>query len=70
MTLCGPDGFSVLDVLQREKMVWDIPVVALGPAGEELEEKALELGADDFAGKPHSQRSLYKRCLLYTSRCV
>ncbi len=31
MTLDGPDNFSVLEVLLREKSVWNIPVIATGP---------------------------------------
>lgn len=63
LTLSGPDGFTVLEVLQREKEVWNIPVVATAPSSEWVEEKALDLGVDDFAGKPHSQKSLWKRVL-------
>lgn len=61
MTLKKPDGFSMLEVLQREKAVWNIPVIATGPWDGQLEERALQMGADDFAGKPHSQQSLLKR---------
>lgn len=61
LTLPGPDGFSVLEVIQREKAVWDIPVIVTGPVNGTLEERALEMGADDFVGKPHTQKSLWKR---------
>lgn len=61
MTLKNPDGFSMLEVLQREKTVWNIPVIATGPWDGQLEERALQMGADDFAGKPHSLQSLLKR---------
>ena len=61
MTLSNPDGLSVLEVLQREKAVWKIPVIVTGPWDELLEQQALQMGADDFAGKPHSQLSLLKR---------
>ena len=63
LTLEGPDGLSVLKVLNREKPVWNISVVATAPADAELEQLALELGADDFAAKPHQQASLYHRVL-------
>ncbi len=66
LTLSGPDGFSILERLQCEKLVWNIPVVATGPAGPELEEKALALGADDFAGKPHGQKALWTRVMRVT----
>ena len=63
MTLSGPDGFSVLEILQREKAVWNISAIATAPADAGMEERALELGADDFAGKPHTQKSLEHRVL-------
>ncbi len=63
MTLCHTDGNSVLEGLQKEKTVWGIPVIATAPCDPQLEAKALELGADDFAGKPHLQQSLWKRVL-------
>ena len=30
----------------------DIPVIATGPQNEAMEDRAMELGADDFAGRP------------------
>lgn len=63
LTLPRAEGFSVLEVLQREKAVWKIPVVATAPGDARLEERALEQGADDFAAKPHTQRSLWKRVM-------
>lgn len=63
LTLTGPGGFSVLEVLQREKAVWNYPVIATAAADQLLEERALDLGADDFAAKPHLQKSLWKRTL-------
>ena len=61
MTLDGPDNFSVLEVLLREKSVWNIPVIATGPGDTQLEERVLDAGVDDFAGKPHTQKSLWNR---------
>lgn len=61
MTLDGPDNFSVLEVLLREKSVWNIPVIATGPGDMQLEERVLDAGVDDFAGKPHTQKSLWNR---------
>ncbi|MCD7907270.1 MAG: EAL domain-containing protein, partial [Clostridium sp.] len=63
MTLSGPDGFSVLEILQREKAVWNISAIATAPADAGMEERALEMGADDFAVKPHTQKSLEHRVL-------
>lgn len=63
LSMPGGDGFAVLDHLQREKQAWSIPVVATAPAQASMEERALELGAEDFAGKPHSRKSLWRRTL-------
>ena len=57
------DGFTILGALQKSKMVWDIPVIATGPANEELEGRAMELGASDYTAKPHLQSRLRKRTL-------
>ncbi len=61
MTLQNPSGLSVLRVIERESSVWNIPVIATAVADAFLEEKALEQGADDFAAKPHLQKSLWNR---------
>ncbi|WP_343208418.1 EAL domain-containing protein [Anaerolentibacter hominis] len=61
LTLKEADGLSILDILQREKAVWNIPVIVTGPRNEWLEDKALKAGADDYAGKPHLQESLFRR---------
>lgn len=61
LTLQKQSGFLVLEMLQREKEIWNIPVIATGPSNKLLEERALSLGADDFAAKPHMQESLLKR---------
>jgi len=61
LTLPEEGGFSVLEVLGRERSIWKVPVIATAPPDEELEEKALDLGVDDITSKPHSQRMLRKR---------
>lgn len=63
LTLPELDGFSILDVLQREKAVWNIPVIATGQPDITLEERAVELGADDFAYKPYSAGMLERRLI-------
>ncbi|MBS5062651.1 MAG: EAL domain-containing protein [Hungatella hathewayi] len=47
----------------REKVGWKVPIIVTGAQDSGLEEKALALGAADFAGKPHSQKSLFQRVL-------
>lgn len=63
LTMLGPDGYSVLEILQREKTVWGIPVIVTAEPDETLEEMALELGADDFAVKPHLPKSMWRRVM-------
>lgn len=61
VNLVSPDGFTVLKILQREKIVWNIPIIATGPPDAALEARALEMGAEDYAAKPHLPSSLYWR---------
>lgn len=61
LTLPEPDGFSILELLHKDRTNWDIPIVATALCDAAAEEKALELGAADFAVKPHSQKSLRRR---------
>lgn len=63
LTLPEQGGFAVLEVLGREKKALNMPVIATAPQDSRLEDQALELGADDFAGRPHSQKSLRRRVL-------
>ncbi len=63
MTLPQTDGESALTMMKREKAVWNIPVIVTAPSDMRRECSAWEQGADDFAGKPHSQASLYQRVL-------
>ena len=63
LTLPDGGGFYVLDELRCDSAGWPIPVIATAGSDSHLEERALELGADDFAVKPHTQKSLYKRTL-------
>ncbi len=61
LTLPEPDGFAVLHQIQRERELWNLPVIASAKADPELEGKALEMGADDFICKPYLMKSLLKR---------
>ena len=63
MSLQDSDGFSVLESLQKENDIWKIPMIATGPPDAQWEERALSLGADDYAVRPHTQKSLWKRTL-------
>ena len=63
LSLPEPDGFAILAEIQKEKKLWCFPVLAVGAPDAEMERKALEMGADDFAVKPHFMLSLLKRLL-------
>lgn len=62
-SLPGSEGFSVLTALKQDKTIREIPVIVTGPPDMELEEKVLDLDADEYADKPHSPKSLWKRTL-------
>ena len=65
LTLQG--GADILTAIQKERGAWVTPCVATGPLDMELERSAMELGADDYAVKPHSQESLRRRVLRVMS---
>lgn len=63
MTLPGVGDPTLLQTLLRERSVWEVPIIATGPAGSSCELTALQLGANDFESKPHQQESLRRRTL-------
>lgn len=74
LTLPDPDGFKVLKTIQKERNLWNLPVITTSHTDPELEYRALEQGADDFVAKPHLMQSLSKRiqrsALFYASAGV
>ena len=62
-TLPEPDGFSALEAVKRSRAVWSTHVVITGPPDALLEEKALELGAEEYVDKPHTCKSLRRQVL-------
>lgn len=74
LTLPGPDGFKVLKTIQKDRNLWNLPIITTSGPDPELEYMALELGADDFIAKPHLMQSLSKRiqksALFYASAGV
>lgn len=74
LTLPGPDGFKVLKTIQKDRNLWNLPIITTSNPDPELEYMALELGADDFIAKPHLMQSLSKRiqksALFYASAGV
>lgn len=70
LTLPELSGFSVLEILQREKAVWNIPVVATAPPDPRTEDQAVEMGADDFAYKPCSAKTIERRLINAMERSL
>ncbi|WP_418667059.1 EAL domain-containing protein [Allofournierella sp.] len=62
-SLPGLHSPVVYEMLKDELAVWNIPVLVTGTQDPQAEERALELGALDYAGKPHTAKSLLKRTL-------
>ncbi|MBT9778883.1 EAL domain-containing protein [Clostridium sp. MCC353] len=63
LTLPAGDGFRILESIQKERGAWEVQSIATGPLDQELERRAMELGAADYAAKPHNQEALRRRVL-------
>lgn len=63
LTLPGELDFTLLKTLVQEKTMQPLVVIAAAPWDPETEERALALGADDFAARPHTPVSLKNRVL-------
>ena len=60
--LPGMNGFEVLRLLRAEDRTRELPVIMLTARDEEVDRVlGLELGADDYLGKPFSPRELVAR---------
>ena len=60
--LPGMNGFEVLRRLRADEITRDLPVLMLTARGEEIDRVVgLEMGADDYLGKPFSPRELVAR---------
>ena len=62
-SLTLPGGTDILTAVQMERGAWETPCSATGPLDMELERSAMDLGAADYAVKPHNQESLRRRVL-------
>lgn len=62
-SLATVEKSDTLRLLRQKTSAWNVPFIVTGPRDPASEEQALELGADDFAGKPHSQKTLWTRVL-------
>ncbi|MDR2051157.1 MAG: response regulator transcription factor [Deltaproteobacteria bacterium] len=60
--LPGRSGFEVLRLLREDEGSGALPVIMLTARGEEIDRVVgLEMGADDYLGKPFSPRELVAR---------
>jgi two-component system alkaline phosphatase synthesis response regulator PhoP len=60
--LPGDDGFTILSRLKAEKTTAHIPVIVVSAKGEEISKvKGLNMGADDYIGKPFGVLELVAR---------
>ncbi len=55
------DGLGVLEELRAQVRTATVPVIMLTARNDEIEEKALDLGAQDYLTKPVQTRSLVAR---------
>lgn len=60
LSLTLPGGTDILPVIQNNRK---LPFIVTGPSDMELERRAMEQGAADYAAKPHCQESLRRRVL-------
>lgn len=60
-TLPDLNSNEALEDLKNGKESWDFPVIVTAPWDVQMEANVLMSGAEDFAGKPHLQSSLWKR---------
>ena len=61
MTMPDNQSFDALNILRDNQRTWRIPVLASAPQDALLEEKVLDMDADDFTCKPYTVRILQKR---------
>lgn len=54
---------GILELYQKERDDWILPIIATAPWNEMQEEYVFQLGAADFVNKPHSQKTLYMRTM-------
>ena len=69
--LPGIDGYAVCDVLKRNPVTWQIPIIMVTVEGElHARLQGIEAGADDYLKKPADQQELEARirALLRTKR--
>ena len=55
------DGFEVLSKMKLSPELNLIPIIVTSQTGEEMEIKALKMGADDFVAKPYVKELCHKR---------
>ncbi|MCI6375422.1 MAG: EAL domain-containing protein [Clostridiales bacterium] len=61
VTLPEEGDARLLRMIAENKEEWRVPMLAMGEADAQVEERALALGADDYAVGPHTERGLLLR---------
>ncbi len=62
LSLPGNDGLSLIEMIRRDPMFHDLPIIAMtSEAPEEISVRALSAGASDVVGKPIRVRELLAR---------
>ncbi len=62
-TLPGLESLPMQDQFRKEWTIWDVPALITGPVKPQMEDRALEMGADEYVCKPYSQKTLWNRVL-------
>lgn len=54
------DGFHLIEEMKKDEKLIDIPIIITSEAGENSEERAYEIGADDYISKPFNKNILLR----------
>lgn len=55
------DGFQLIEILRKDERYHLLPIIAVTEHNEVIENRVLELGANDFITKPFASKLLYHR---------
>lgn len=62
LVMPGVDGFTVLEVMQKQKWIEKVPVIVIsGENSKDTENRSLDLGASDFIRKPFDESTVRRR---------
>ncbi len=54
------DGFHLIEEMKKEPKLSDIPIIITSEAGDNSEERAYSIGADDYISKPFNRKVLLR----------